>query len=257
MLITIVTVSFNCQNTIGETINSVRSQKYKKVQHLIIDGNSNDHTMRVVKENNYPQLDFKSEPDYGIYDAMNKGLNLAKGEIIGFLNADDFYADDQCLTRVANAFKQTKSAEACFGDLIYLSSDGKTVKRIWKSKPFKKGSFSLAWSPAHPTFYIRRSALERLGGFDLEFKFAGDAEFMMRYLEIGNVESIYIPFVQVKMRLGGLTNQNFANIISQNIEILRALRKNKQKYSMCFFILFKIFHRIKQRLLGLKIMVTK
>lgn len=174
---------------------------------------------------------FISEPDGGIYDAMNKGLGLASGEVIGFLNADDMFADGLVLSRVAAAFEDP-TIEACFGDLLYVTEDNQSVVRYWKSRPFVPGSFARGWAPAHPTFYIRRSALERFGGFDFSYRLAADTELMMRYLEKGRVRSAYIPEVQVRMRVGGATNRSFRNIFRQNQEIFRALKKNDVPYSL-------------------------
>jgi glycosyltransferase involved in cell wall biosynthesis len=146
----------------------------------VIDGRSTDDTVQVLEAHRHPNLVLRSEPDKGIYDAMNKGLSRATGEVIGLLNADDFYADANVLARVAKAFEDAPSVEACFGDLVYVSEDNRKVVRYCKSRPYDKGSFARGWSPAHPTFYIRRSALERLGQFDLTYRLAADTEFMMR-----------------------------------------------------------------------------
>lgn len=250
MKISVITVSYNSAATIADTVFSVASQKHTNIEHLVIDGLSIDDTVKVVEANRHPNLILSSEPDMGIYDAMNKGLNRATGEIIGFLNADDFYADAEALTRVAQAFESDPCIEACFGDLIYVSEDNREVVRYWKSRPFEKGSFAHGWCPAHPTFYIRRSALNRLGQFDLNYRLAADAEFMMRYLERGGVQSTHIPHIQVRMRLGGATNQSWRNIIRQNVEILQAFKKNCIPYFLPSFVLHKLASRAWQRLAG-------
>ena len=220
------------------------------IEHLVIDGLSTDETVKVVEANRHPNLVLSSEPDLGVYDAMNKGLTRATGEIIGFLNADDFYADSEVLSRVAQVFERDQSVEACFGDLVYVSEDNRNVVRFWKSQSFEKGLFARGWSPAHPTFYIRRSALNRLGLFDLSYSLAADAEFMMRYLERNGVKSKYLPHVLVRMRVGGATNKNLRNIVKQNKEIFRALKSNAIPYSPFSFVLCKFFDRLKQRLNG-------
>jgi glycosyltransferase involved in cell wall biosynthesis len=242
MKISIITVSHNSAETIADTLSSVERQSYHDFEHLVIDGKSKDATVQVLQAHQYPNLAFISESDDGIYDAMNKGLSLASGEVIGFLNSDDFYADSTVLEKVAAAF-QSKSVEACFADLVYVTPDNRRVARYWKSKPFIKGDFAKGWCPAHPTFYIRRSALQRLGCFDKSFKLAADVEFMMRYLEQGAVKSVYIPHVLVCMRLGGVTNQSWGNVWKQNQEVFTALIKNKVPFSLLRFWAHKVCSR--------------
>ncbi len=250
--ISVITVSYNSAATIAGTVSSVACQSYLNIEHMVIDGRSTDDTVRVVEAHRQPNLVLSSEPDKGIYDAMNKGLVKATGEVLGFLNADDMFADDQVLSRVAAAFEDP-AIEACFGDLLYVAEDNQSVVRYWKSRSFVPGSFARGWAPAHPTFYIRRSALERLGGFDLSYRLAADTELMMRYLEKGGVRAAYIPQVQVRMRVGGATNRSLRNIFSQNREIFRALKKNDVPYSLLSFMLHKLASRFWQRWAGFKL----
>lgn len=253
MKITVITVSYNSAGTIADTVCSVANQTHPDVEHLVIDGRSTDGTVQVVEAHRHPNLVLSSEPDKGIYDAMNKGLSRATGDVIGFLNADDFYADVDALARVAKAFEEDPRVDACYGDLLYVTEDNQSVVRYWKSRPFVPGSFARGWSPAHPTFYIRRSALERLGGFDLSYRLAADTELMMRYLEKGRVRSAYIPEVQVHMRVGGATNRSLRNIFLQNQEILRALKKNGVPYSLVSFVVHKLASRFSQRWAGFRL----
>lgn len=246
MKISVITVSYNSAATIADTVRSVGNQSYQDIEHLVIDGQSTDDTRQVVEAHRYPNLILNSEPDSGIYDAMNKGLRRATGEVVGFLNADDFYADDKVVERIAAVFADP-SVEACFGDLLYVTQDTRKVMRYWKSRPYKKGDFARGWCPAHPTFYIRRSALERLGLFDQTYRLAADVEFMMRYLECGGVRSVYIPHVQVRMRVGGATNESWQGILRQNREIFHALRKNGVPYSAVSFWGHKLASRVWQR----------
>lgn len=254
MKISVITVAYNSAATIGETMGSVAMQSYTDVEHLVVDGASRDGTVNIARARSTTRTRIVSEPDKGIYDAMNKGFQLASGEVIGFLNADDLYADADVLARVAIAF-QDPAVEACFGDLVYVTGDNRRIVRYWKSRPYRSGSFARAWSPAHPTFYIRRSAMERLGVFDLSYRLAADTEFMLRYLERGGVQSVYIPHVQVRMRVGGATNSSVGNIVRQNKEILRALRKNQVPYSTACFSMHKVATRIWQRWAGARIKV--
>ncbi len=250
MKISVITVSYNSATTIADTVRSVATQTYTDIEYLVIDGSSTDDTIKVVQANRHPNMVLNSEPDAGIYDAMNKGLTKATGEIIGFLNADDFFADADVLARVAKVFEDDQRIEACFGDLVYVTEDNRKVVRYWKSRPYEKGFFAQGWSPAHPTFYIRRSALNRLGQFDMNYHLAADTEFMMRYLERGDVRSVHIPHVQVRMRVGGATNQSWRNIVSQNGEIVQAFKKNCIPYFLPSFLLHKLASRIWQRLAG-------
>lgn len=245
MKITIITACYNSAATIGDTINSVSRQTFQEFEHLIIDGKSTDLTIDVVDDHRHPNLMVFSEPDNGIYDAMNKGLRHASGEVIGFLNSDDYYADASVLDKIHLVF-QDKSVMACYGDLVYVSHDKTSVSRYWRSKSFSRGDFSRGWCPPHPTFYVRKSALERLGVFDLSFKMASDIEFMMRYLESGSIKSAYIPNVLVCMRIGGVSNKSWGNILKQNNEVFIALQKNKIQYNCFSFWAHKIMSRAGQ-----------
>lgn len=247
MKITVITVTYNSVATIADTVRSVLNQSYLDFEHLVIDGLSTDGTIQAVEAHRHPNLFLSSEPDRGIYDAMNKGFDRATGQIIGFLNADDLYADDDVLARIAKAFENNPHIDACFGDLFYVTEDNRAVVRYWKSKSFVPGSFAYGWAPAHPTFYIRRSALERFGGFDLSYQLAADTELMMRYLERGGARAIYIPRVQVRMRLGGKTNRSLRNIFLQNQEIFRAFKKNGIPFSIPAFLMHKFMSRLWQR----------
>ena len=247
MKISVITVAFNSALTIADTLTSVAAQTHPEIEHIVIDGQSTDDTILVVKSHSHPHLKISSEPDDGIYDAMNKGLRRASGEIIGFLNADDLFADQEVLARVAAAFKNP-NVSVCFGDLVYVTKDNQKIVRYWKSRPYQRGYFARGWCPAHPTFYIRRSAMERLGFFDLTYFIAADAEFMMRYLESDSIQSTYISHVQVRMRIGGASNRSWRNVISGNCEIFSALRKNSIPYSVFIFSAYKLASRLWQRL---------
>jgi glycosyltransferase involved in cell wall biosynthesis len=244
--ISVITVCFNAQNTIGHTLRSVRDQTHDSIEYIIIDGCSTDGTLKVVESEGKHVAMIVSEKDNGIYDAMNKGIALATGDIIGFINADDFYASTDVLASVASAF-ESSGADCCYGDLCYVQQGdvSKTV-RYWRSAPFKADMFSRGWCPPHPTFFVRREVYARLGGFDLSFKIAADFELMARYLEGAHISSHYIPKVLVKMRLGGTTNRSLSNILKQNLEIRRALSKIGQPSSLVSFLFNKIVIRALQ-----------
>lgn len=243
MKISVITVCYNSAKTIGHTLRSVREQTHGDIEHIIIDGGSYDNTLEIIMAEGQHVAKVVSERDSGIYDAMNKGIALASGELVGFINADDFYASPSVLTTVAEAFERS-GAYCCYSDLCYVSRDdsARTV-RYWRSADFVPGSFEKSWSPPHPTFFVRRSVYQRLGGFDLSFKIAADFELMVRYLEAARISSCYIPEVLVKMRLGGTTNRSVSNIFKQNAEIRRALSKNGLRSSLVSFVLSKLVTR--------------
>jgi glycosyltransferase len=229
--VSIITVCLNSAETIEDTIQSVLSQDHKDIEYIVVDGGSTDGTIEVV--NNYKDKisKFTSEPDEGIYDAMNKGISACTGEVIGFLNADDFYADENVLGRVVEAIQPT-DIDCCYGDLEYVANKKprKTVRR-WKSQSYEKGLFEKGWHPPHPTFFVKKHIFDKYGGFDLDYKISADYELMLRFLKKYNIESRYIPSALVKMRTGGKSNKNFWQIAKANIECYQAWKKNGLKIS--------------------------
>lgn len=221
---------------------SVSNQKNVDVEHIIVDGASKDGTLDIIN-NHHKVSQLISEPDKGIYDAMNKGIKLATGEIIGTLNADDFYLDNNVLKEVEKVFLDPV-VEACYGDLVYIKQDdvNQTV-RFWKSNEYKEGLFKSGWMPAHPTFFVRKTVYERLGAFKLDYKIAADFELLFRFIEQNKIKTQYIPKVMVKMRLGGTTNKSIKNICIQNSEIVNTLRSYYPDFSLLKFILSKFINR--------------
>lgn len=243
--ISIITACFNSAGTIEDTIMSVSGQKGVYVEHIVIDGVSEDGTMEIVRRHKSISR-FVSEPDEGIYDAMNKGIALATGDIIGIMNADDFYENENVLQEVAHVFSDP-NIEACYGDLVYVNKKNTDkVIRYWKSKDYAFGLFKSGWMPAHPTFFVRKSVYKRLGGFDLNYKIAADFELLFRFVEQNKIKTKYLPKVLVKMRLGGTTNKNLSNILMQNKEIISILKKNYPDFSMVNFAFKKLFNRFSQ-----------
>lgn len=249
MKISVITVAYNSAKTIADTLNSVAVQTFRNVEHVVIDGASTDDTVALVRKHSNSNIIIISEPDAGIYDAMNKGIAIASGDVIGFLNSDDFYVDSFVLEKIAAAF-QDDTVQAIYADLIYVSQNNDRVVRYWKSKPFIKGAFSKGWCPAHPTFYVRKSVIECFGLFDKKFKLAADFELMLRYIERGKIKTTYIPHILVHMRLGGASNESWKNISQQNNEIFLALQKNGVRFSKTWFFANKIVNRIFQFALG-------
>ena len=223
MKVSIITVSFNSAKTIADTIESVLSQDFPQIEYIIVDGGSSDGTVEIIQQYQDRINHWVSEKDRGMYDAMNKGIALATGDVIGFINADDFYPTSDVLAAVAEAF-ECSGADCCYGDLCYVQQDdvSKTV-RYWRSASFVPGFLGRGWCPPHPTFFVRREVYARLGGFDLSFKIGADIELMARFLEVGRTRSHHIPQVLVHMRMGGTTNRSISNVVQQNLEIRRGL----------------------------------
>lgn len=213
--VSIITVTFNAAVTIAQCIDSVAGQKVS-VEHIIIDGASDDGTLNIVKEKSSSVSKILSERDKGIYDAMNKGLALAEGEIIGFLNADDFYASDDVLASVRKAFEDP-AVDACYGDLLYVDP-GKTGRsvRYWRSDNYNPKKFYWGWMPPHPTFFVRRRIYEKYGGFNTELGSAADYEIMLRFLLKHRSRAVYLSRVLVKMRTGGISNASLVNRLRAN-----------------------------------------
>lgn len=243
MKITVITVSYNSAKTIADTIRSVGFQNYPNLEHLVIDGQSKDATMTVVDAHRHQNLIFKSEADKGIYDAMNKGIALATGDIIGFINADDFYPSPDVISKVVKVFENSR-VDCCYGDLLYVEQENTSkIVRYWRSCPFVAGLFGKGWCPPHPTFFVRREVYERLGAFNLNFKIAADVELMARFLEVEGISSYYLPEVLVHMRMGGTTNRSLSNVIKQNLEVRRGLLALGLGFSWMRFLGNKVFSR--------------
>lgn len=231
MKISIITVSYNSARTIRDTIESVINQSYDNIEHIFVDGISEDDTIGIINSYNHEKI-VVSEKDKGIYDAMNKGVLLATGDIIGILNSDDLYEDTNIIETVMNQFSQYPSTDIVYGDLVYVKSDNvDKVVRKWKSMSYKNDFFDNGNVPPHPSLFIKRRIYEESGLFNLDFNLAADYEFMLRIFKKHNYKSKYINKVFVKMRMGGATNKSFSNIIKQNIEILNSWSHNQLKVS--------------------------
>jgi glycosyltransferase len=205
-----------------------KSEACINVEHLILDGASTDGTLKQIEKHVKHVAKVVSEPDRGFYDAINKAIALADGDVIGTLNADDAYADENVLVDVARAF-ETTGAEAVYGDLVYVSQkDTARVVRHWRSGSYRPGAFrSRGWMPPHPTFFVRREIYERLGGFDLRLTLAADYELMLRLVHRHRIRLAYLPRVLVKMRMGGMTNRSLGEVARKTAEDYRAWRLNR------------------------------
>lgn len=229
MKISIVTPTFNSARTLRDTLDSILMQSYQDYEVLLQDAVSNDGTIEIAKEYEprfKGKLKIESVPDRGLYDGFNKGVARATGEIVGVLNSDDFYYDNQVLERIANAM-MNPSIGCVYGNLQFVDAqDTSKVVRVWIGSQYSEGGFFKGWHPAHPTFYARRRFFEEYGSFDTTFRVSADFELMLRFIERYKVNSLYIPHYFINMRIGGESTGSISNIIKGNINNLRAFEKN-------------------------------
>jgi glycosyltransferase len=210
------------------------NQSYPDIEHIIIDGKSDDGTLGIIGKYKSHISQYISETDRGMYDAINKGMQICTGDIIGILNSDDILYDKDVVATIVQEMQQHQ-VDSVYGDLVYVNpKDINQIYRIWKGKPYKRNLFKLGWMPAHPTFYIRRSVYEKYGGYESHFFSAADYELMARYLFLHQVTSHYIPKMMVKMRTGGQSNNGLKKRIRANRRDYLAMRKNNIPFA--FFV---------------------
>lgn len=248
MKISIVTVCYNSDKTIETTILSVKKQTYKNLEYIIIDGGSQDNTLNIVKKYDSvfnDNMQWLSEPDNGLYDAMNKGIKMATGDVIALINSDDLFCDERALEKVMKVFADNPKIDSVYADLFYVSqNDTDKIVRKWITGRQRK--FNLGWHPAHPTLYLKKEVYEKFGFFNLNFKLAADFELMLRFFDKNNISSIYISEAFVKMRLGGETNKNFKNIYKQNLECINAFVVNDLKVNKLLYPFYRILPKFFQ-----------
>ena len=245
MKTSIITATYNSALTITDCINSVNNQSYKNIEHIIIDGASKDDTVNKIKSQPGRVSILLSEPDQGMYNAMNKGIHLSTGKIIAILNSDDIFFDNTVIEKVVTVFNET-NADCVFGDLVYVDkTDSKKIVRSWKTNNYSSGGFNKGWHPAHPSFFLKKEIYERYGAFNLSFKLAADFELMLRMLEKNRISSVYLPIPLVKMRLGGISNKNILNILYQNLECYKAFKTNNLKVDLTYPF-YRLIPKLKQ-----------
>jgi len=225
--ISVITATWNCVATVADCLASVAGQSYTGREHIVIDGASTDGTVAVLEAHRGQLSVLVSEPDGGIYDALNKGIARASGEVVGLLHADDLYADARVLARVAEAFADPR-VDAVYGDLVYVArEDTGRVIRYWRAGEYRPGRLRWGWMPPHPTLYLRRALYERLGMFDTRYRIAADYDLMLRMLSRIEGEVVYLPEVLVRMRVGGTSNRSLRHILHKSAEDYRALRASR------------------------------
>lgn len=224
--ISVITAVLNRAQTLEASLRSVHAQSWPHVEHIVVDGGSTDGSLAIIERERAGIAQVLPGPDGGLYDALNKGIRAARGDVVGFMHADDTYATPEALARVATAFEDP-AVDAVYGDLEYLSKDGsQRVVRYWRAGSYRREQLAQGWMPPHPTFYVRRECYARLGGFDTRFRISADYENMLRLLWRGGLRATYIPEVLVRMTLGGMSNGTLLQMLRKSREDYAAMRQN-------------------------------
>ncbi|WP_289040661.1 glycosyltransferase family 2 protein [uncultured Zobellia sp.] len=245
MKISVITVCFNSIATLETTILSVKNQTYEDIEYIVVDGNSTDGSVEMIKKYDKVISKWSSEPDKGLYDAMNKGVLMATGEVIALINSDDLFCDNRALEKVMQLFSERPNLKSVYADLYYVAQNN-TDKIVRKWKSGQQQSFQSGWHPAHPTFYAKKELYMQYGMFNLNFKLAADFELMLRFLEKHQISTYYLQEYLVKMRLGGATNQSLKNILEGNKECLRAFKTNRLKVNSLMYPLRRTIPKLLQ-----------
>jgi len=244
MKLSIITVSYNSASTIKDTIDSVLNQTYDDIEYIIVDGVSTDETVEIVDCYGDKISKFISEPDNGIYDAMNKGIKLATGDVIGILNSDDFYIDEFVLEKVVREFNKSK-VDSVYADLVYVKPNSlNKIVRYYDSSRFKLEKFAYGWMPAHPTFFVKKEVYDKYGDFKTDYKIGADFDIMVRFLCNYGISYSYLNEPIVKMRKGGVST-SFSSIWINSLEQIRACKENGIKTNI-----FKILMKYPSKLMG-------
>jgi glycosyltransferase involved in cell wall biosynthesis len=239
--ISIITAAYNSAATIEDTLKSVADQEYGHIEHIVVDGQSADETENIVKK--FPAVRFFSEKDNGLYDAINKGIRISTGEIVGILNSDDFFPDPQVITKIAEAF-QNSEIDAVYGNIAFVRPGNlKKIIRFYQSGKFKPSKFKYGYMPAHPSFYARKSCFEKYGYYHTDYQIAADYELLMRFIYTHKIRTRFIDKIMVYMRTGGVSNQSWKSRYVLNKEIVKACKANGVRTSIALLSL-KYFFKI-------------
>ena len=238
MKVSLITATYNSESVIRSCLESVAGQTYEHVEHIVVDGKSTDTTVEIVKEFtvSHPYVTWTSESDQGIYDALNKGIEMASGEVIGFVHSDDLLANRDILQEIMDQFRDS-DVSGVYGDLKYVdASDTDRTIRYWRSSAFSKSLLHKGWMPPHPTLFLKKELYTKYGRFNTNLKIAADYEFVLRLFQHKDLKFYYLPQVITLMRLGGASNRNLQNIINKSREDLRALRMNNISFPLWVLI---------------------
>lgn len=238
MKVSIITITYNSATTVEDTIRSVVTQDYPDIEYLIIDGKSKDNTLAIAEKYKDRIAKVISEKDKGLYDALNKGIRHASGDIIGMLHSDDLYAHPQVISKVVDAFRKNPGSEGVYADLVFVNrNDTGKVMRTWESGQYREGDFLRGWMPPHPTFFVRKECYEKFGGFNTDLKLSADYELMLRLIHKNKIRLAYLPEVIVKMRMGGVSNVSFFVKLKANLEDKMAWKMNGLKPGVATLVL--------------------
>jgi len=227
--VSIITITYNSESTLSETIVSVLNQTYKDIEYIIVDGASTDDTISIIHSYKDKISKFISEKDKGLYDALNKAIKLCTGDVIGIIHSDDFYTDNEVIAKIAKLFKSNQ-CDAVYADLYYVDkNDTNKIFRKWKSGIYKHGMFLKGWMPPHPTFFVKREIYNKHGLFNLQLKSAADYELMLRFIHKHKIKLTYLPEFIIKMRVGGKSNVSIKNRLRANSEDRKAWKINGLK----------------------------
>ena len=226
MRISIITATYNSEKTLLDTLLSLEKQTHSDIEYIVVDGASKDNTIKLIKSNCTKVSKIICEPDKGIYDALNKGIQAASGDVIGFLHSDDLLAYDDAIADIAKTFEST-GCDAIYGDLEYVAQNDTTKRiRLWKSGSFSRFKMKVGWMPPHPSFYMKRKCYRQFGCFSLDYRISADYDSLLRYILKQRISIEYLPKVLVKMRVGGISNRSVSSMVKKSMEDIRVMNQN-------------------------------